>query len=105
MQPEIPPAAAEQENLERYDRYYLKAPDGSIRFNTSGRTRLGPWFAQHGYSLLACKTEGEFHGALRSILAAEIADARAQLAELLNSPDIRADERAALERLLGCPKP
>lgn len=93
----------EDQGLERFDRYYLKSPSGTIHFNLAGRTRLAPWFAQHGYSLQSCKTEAAFHAALRQILAAEIDAARNQLADLLSSPDISADERAALESLLHKP--
>lgn len=97
-------ATAEDQGLERFDRYYLKSPSGTLHFNLAGRTRLAPWFARHGYSLQSCKTEADFHAALRQILATEIDSARSQLTDLLSSPDIRADERAALEALLNKPK-
>lgn len=96
-------AVTADQGLERFDRYYLKSPSGTLHFNLAGRTRLAPWFAQHGYSLQSCKTEAAFHAALRQILATEIDSARNQLADLLNSPDISADERTALEGLLRPP--
>jgi hypothetical protein len=91
--------------LERFERYYLKSPGGAIRFNVSGRARLAPWFAQHGFSLQMCRTEADLHAVLRQILAIELEAARAQLAAFLEDPALDPAERAALETLLSQGKP
>lgn len=87
-------------DLEQYDRYYLRGPGGTIRFNSAGVARLAPWFADHGFTLTACRTEAQFKETLRQVLAVDIDRAQSELHGLLESEDCSDEERAALARLL-----
>lgn len=87
-------------DLERYDRYYMVGPNGNLRFNGAGTARLAPWFARHGFTLQACRTEAQFKDTLRQVLASEIVQAQAQLHSMLDSGECTAEERQILEAML-----
>ena len=95
-----PSSAMADDDLERFDRYYLIGPNGSLHFNAAGKARLAPWFARHGFALQFCTTEPLLKDTLRQILAIEMTQAQAQLQAMLDSGECSPEERQVLESLL-----
>lgn len=93
--------APTSDDLERFERYYLISPSGALHFNLAGKSRLGPWFARHGFSLQACRTIEQLNSTLRAVLADDLAQAREQMQGLLASGDCSPAERDALTTLLS----